>query len=102
MFMMNGMGRLLLTSAALFTFISSALVDSADAADMATKMPVKAPPVPRPAYDWSVAALCHRRRRLRACYRYIWGRCESGSDANLQLDHDHWRRHWRRHRNQAV
>jgi outer membrane immunogenic protein len=46
--MKNGMRRILLSSAALL-----ALFGSAQAADMATKMPVKAPPVSTPAYDWS-------------------------------------------------
>jgi outer membrane immunogenic protein len=40
--------RILLSGAALLAFIGGA-----HAADMATKMPVKAPPVPTPAYDWS-------------------------------------------------
>jgi outer membrane immunogenic protein len=33
--------------------VGSAMIDHAQAADMATKMPVKAVPVPTPAYDWS-------------------------------------------------
>ena len=46
--MKNRIGRALVSGAALF-----ALVGSAHAADMATKMPRKAPPMPTPAYDWS-------------------------------------------------
>jgi outer membrane immunogenic protein len=46
--MKNRMRRVLLSGAALL-----ALLGTAQAADMATKMPVKAPPVPAPAYDWS-------------------------------------------------
>jgi outer membrane immunogenic protein len=46
--MKNGTGRVLLSGVALL-----ALFATAHAADMATKIPLKAPPAPTPAYDWS-------------------------------------------------
>jgi outer membrane immunogenic protein len=46
--MRNRMGRAVLSGVALL-----ALFGAAQAADIATKMPLKAPPVAAPAYDWS-------------------------------------------------